>query len=323
LLTFPRRGLVSLPMSSAAAQWSEWTVVPSPLIIMSPGDLPTSKGLVEFLNKLVKSPKEIALQRPGMRRVVAVEGSDNDRLLLLDPASVSSPNSFSDAEALRSFGVPQELQRNKLRLTYDNLKSEEVLRFSRVGHIAHMNLREHQLLYRNLIGQVIMDKNPGVTCVVNKTNTIDSTYRFFKMEVMVGEENMVTKFDFSCVYWNCHGVHLGVIRAVPRATEAEAACPAEGDSQCTCDVKLPQVYCYGFSKEYDRQRDMVERASASLGLSQEGPCSVHLVRNVAPNKEMMCVTFTIPKEVLFSSKNIHRQVKEPAPKRQKCGETKD
>lgn len=38
-----------------------------------------------------------------------------------------------------------------------------------------------------------MDKNPGVTCVVNKTNTIDSTYRFFKMEVMVGEENMVTK----------------------------------------------------------------------------------------------------------------------------------
>lgn len=41
-------------------------------------------------------------------------------------------------------------------------------------------------------GQVIMDKNPWVTCVVNKTNTIDSTYRFFKM-VMVGEENMVAK----------------------------------------------------------------------------------------------------------------------------------
>lgn len=80
------------------------------------------------------------------------------------------------------------------------------------------------------------------------------------------------------------------------------------DQGLSCDVNLPQVHCYGFSKEYDRQRDMVERASASLGLSQEGPCSVHLVRNVAPNKEMMCVTFTIPKEVLFSSKNTHRQV---------------
>ena len=38
-----------------------------------------------------------------------------------------------------------------------------------------------------------MDKNPRVTCVVNKTNIIDSTYRNFKMEVMAGEENMVAK----------------------------------------------------------------------------------------------------------------------------------
>uniref|UniRef100_A0A8C8CRA8 tRNA methyltransferase 5 n=1 Tax=Oncorhynchus tshawytscha TaxID=74940 RepID=A0A8C8CRA8_ONCTS len=130
-----------------------------------------------------------ALQRPGMLK-----------LLLLDPASVSSPNSFSDAEVLRSFGVPQELQ----------LGTGFHSGFSQVVHIAHMNLREHQLPYRNIIGQVIMDKNPWVTCVVNKTNTIDSTYRSFKM-VMVGEENMVAKvrengvtyeFDFSCVYWN-------------------------------------------------------------------------------------------------------------------------
>lgn len=38
-----------------------------------------------------------------------------------------------------------------------------------------------------------MDKNPGITCVVNKTNTIDSTYRNFQMEVLAGEDNMVAK----------------------------------------------------------------------------------------------------------------------------------
>lgn len=38
-----------------------------------------------------------------------------------------------------------------------------------------------------------MDKNPGVTCVVNKTNTIDSTYRNFQMEVLAGESDMVAK----------------------------------------------------------------------------------------------------------------------------------
>lgn len=42
-------------------------------------------------------------------------------------------------------------------------------------------------------GQVIIDKNPGITCVVNKTNTIDSTYRNFQMEVLAGESNMVAK----------------------------------------------------------------------------------------------------------------------------------
>lgn len=45
----------------------------------------------------------------------------------------------------------------------------------------------------SLVGQVIMDKNPGVTCVVNKTNMIDSAYRNFKMEVLAGEGNMVAK----------------------------------------------------------------------------------------------------------------------------------
>lgn len=47
------------------------------------------------------------------------------------------------------------------------------------------------------VGQVIMDKNPGVTCVVNKTNMIDSMYRNFKMEVLAGEENMVAKVSLN------------------------------------------------------------------------------------------------------------------------------
>lgn len=47
-----------------------------------------------------------------------------------------------------------------------------------------------------------MDKNPGITCVVNKTNIIDSTYRNFEMEVLAGENNLVTKVQaFSSWYF--------------------------------------------------------------------------------------------------------------------------
>lgn len=83
--------------------------------------------------------------------------------------------------------------------------------FTKVGHIVHVNLREHLLPYKEVIGEVLFDKIPGCRSVVNKTNNIDNTYRNFQMEVLKGDENMLTtvkennctfKFDFSTVYWN-------------------------------------------------------------------------------------------------------------------------
>lgn len=398
--------------------------------------VPALRVPVKVLNKVVKSLRNVMIQRPGLSRVVPeTEGSSDCRLILLDPHKVTSPSSFSEAEeeALRSFSVPQELQQYELTLGYDNLKSEEVLEavlppgqdvtsgFSRVGHIAHMNLREHQLPYRNLIGQVIMDKNPGVTCVVNKTNIIDSTYRNFQMEVLAGEENMVAKvkengatyeFDFSRVYWNprLSTEHQRIVQQVKRgdtvfdvfAGVGPFAIPAarSGASvlandlnpesfrwlQHNCklnkvesrvrtfnmdgrafiqgpvrqelpalltqkeavhvvmnlpalaidfldafrgllphkppsDAQLPTVHCYGFSKEDDPARDVMLRASEIIGFSLENCSTVHFVRNVAPNKDMMCVTFTVPKEVLYSGKPpVTESADEPAAKRQKCEE---
>ncbi|XP_052007063.1 tRNA (guanine(37)-N1)-methyltransferase [Xyrauchen texanus] len=407
--------------------------------------IPTS-----VLNKVVKSLKKVALQRPGFKRVVEEDGNKDGkdcsngehRLLLLDPNRITSSESFGseEAAALLAFGIPQEIQQYELKLTYENLKSEEVLRavlpegqdvtsgFSRVGHIAHMNLRDHQLPYRKLIGQVIIDKNPGVTCVVNKTNTIDSTYRNFQMEVLAGENNMIAKvrengafyeFDFSQVYWNSRlsteherivallqrgetvvdvfaGVGPFAIPAARRGCEVLAndlnpesfrwlqhnaklnkvhqkiTCfnmdgrdfirgpvrerlpalmkgsqkihmvmnlPAlalefldafkdllgpEPDQGLPFKDNLPQVHCYGFSKENDPQKDVVERAEASLKISLQGQCSVHMVRNVAPNKEMMCVSFTLPKGVLYSQHTQDRDSsEEPCPKKLKCEDLAD
>lgn len=278
-----------------------------------------------------------------------------------------------------------------------------------------------------------MDKNPGVTCVVNKTNIIDSTYRNFKMEVLAGEENMVAKvcvvpqsplfhtccyyicsvhrliavpipiqvkengvtyeFDFSRVYWNPrlstehqrvvqlvkrgdtvfdvfagvgpfaipaarlgasilandlnpesyrwlqHNCKLNKVESKVRAFNLDGRAFIRGPlkqelpvlmrgtsavhvvmnlpalaldfldafrgllhhQEPPCDENLPTVHCYGFSKDDDPDTDVVERASRSLGFPLKNRCSVHFVRNVAPNKDMMCVRFILPKDVLFGS----------------------
>ena len=62
-------------------------------------------------------------------------------------------------------------------------------------------------------GEVMLDKhkNAGIRTVVNKSGIIEETFRFFKMEILAGEDKMETivlsngcsfSFDFSKVYWN-------------------------------------------------------------------------------------------------------------------------
>lgn len=83
--------------------------------------------------------------------------------------------------------------------------------YTRLGHIVHVNLREHLLPFKNLIGQVLHHKVHGCRTVVNKVNMIDTTYRNFSMEILSGDGDFIAKvkengctfeFDFSKVYWN-------------------------------------------------------------------------------------------------------------------------
>ncbi|NXI49191.1 TRM5 methyltransferase, partial [Chloroceryle aenea] len=380
--------------------------------------VPVVKVKKETVNTLLKSLKHMVLQRPGLKRVVDDPEDEDRRLVILDPYKIPQFSlGESEQEVLKQLNVCPEVSKYNLELTYENFKSEEILRavlpegqevtsgFSRVGHIAHLNLRDHQLPYRHLIGQVLIDKNPGITCVVNKTSIIDSTYRNFQMEVLAGESNLVTKvqgenntayeLDFSKVYWNprlsteherivellkpgdvLFDVFAGVgpfavpaakrkcrvfandlnpesyswllhncklnkvenkikafnmdgrdfLRGVVRE-ELSRELPLLKEEQKTsfhivmnlpasaiefldvfrhllagepCSTAgLPTVHCYGFSKHDDPARDIQERAEASLGTSLDGRCSTYLVRNVAPNKEMLCISFQVPAEVLY------------------------
>lgn len=74
------------------------------------------------------------------------------------------------------------------------------------------------------------------------------------------------------------------------------------EKSCMEIVRLPTVHCYCFSKSEDPCRDARERVEGVLGTRlEEGKHSVRTVRNVAPNKEMLCVMFTLTEDILFDT----------------------
>lgn len=158
-----------------------------------------------------------------MGRFKAVETSaDGTKKVVLHPQSISCFGELP--EEIRNLGLNgSHLNWEDFELNYDNWKAEEILKavlpidqdactsFSRIGHIIHVNLRDHLIPYKKLIGEVLRDKIVGIKCVINKTQIIDNTFRNFKLELLCGEaeyevsvkENGITyEFDFSQVYWN-------------------------------------------------------------------------------------------------------------------------
>lgn len=75
---------------------------------------------------------------------------------------------------------------------------------------------------------------------------------------------------------------------------------ADFDSSSLRYIVCPTVYCYCFSKSEDPEQDVRERAEASLGGIPLPPgYIIRNVRNVAPGKNMFCLTFTLMEDLLF------------------------
>jgi len=212
--------------------------------MMSPIPPPPSvKGMTEWkaemfdttvlIPALAVHPEKIGIARKSIEKYILkifnlkpVQETliPNTKLLLLNPEMITQ---FRDLEpvhsALKQLDISQEHFLVKtFSLTVDNWTPHEILKailppdqegvtgFSIIGHIIHLNLKDHLEPFKAVIGHALL-KTKNIRTVVNKSNTIDSTYRNFSMELLAGEKDYkvsvkesgcIFNFDFSLVYWN-------------------------------------------------------------------------------------------------------------------------
>ncbi|KAM5547667.1 tRNA (guanine(37)-N1)-methyltransferase 2 [Rosa sericea] len=100
-------------------------------------------------------------------------------------------------------------------------------------HVAHLNIHDELIPYKDVIAKVIYDKNyPRIKTIVNKVGSISNEFRVPKFEVLAGEKDMVTevkqygatfKLDYSLVYWNSRLEHEH-IRLISQFRAGEVIC---------------------------------------------------------------------------------------------------
>lgn len=204
--------------------------------------IPAARVVASKVGQLRSSlNRNVVLTLPRTKTVISDSDDPQKRLLLLNPdiISISSISEFgligtnsSETDYQDNLGefVKNEAEGcfHELVLDYDYWNSDEILSatlpdgmdvpssFETIGHIAHLNLRSEHEPFKHLIGSVILDKNPAIKTVVNKVGAIESTFRFFQMELLAGEDRLQVEvreegcsftFDYSKVYWNSRLQH--------------------------------------------------------------------------------------------------------------------
>jgi len=167
--------------------------------------------------------KDFKIKIPNFKSVVDVSDNDAIKRVILDPKMYEKMSEKDKNDIRESYdGTFGE---GKHALNYSNYTPSEALKYilpedmeglsssQIVGHISYVQVRDHLLPYKEVIGQVMLNFSPRTKLVVTKTNTIDNKFRNLDLEILAGDPSLgfdVTvrenacsfKLDFSKVYWN-------------------------------------------------------------------------------------------------------------------------
>ncbi|XP_061362166.1 tRNA (guanine(37)-N1)-methyltransferase 2 isoform X2 [Gastrolobium bilobum] len=167
------------------------------------------------------------LDKPRVKPITEDPACDKNRYLILSEKVQNQDLSDIPKQKLDELkGLCEiEVLPYSLMLGYSYWNADHVLKkilptgvevpssFETIGQIAHLNLHDELLAYKDVIAK----KNfPRIKTVVNKVGTITNEFRVPEFEILAGEHDMITevkqygatfRLDYSLVYWNSRLEH--------------------------------------------------------------------------------------------------------------------
>ncbi|KAJ5306446.1 hypothetical protein N7508_005461 [Penicillium antarcticum] len=186
-----------------------------------------ASDIAKIRKELTKSNDVLAVPRVNaVRHMEGNDGSSLKALLLREDLKADDQSTWSPTISELVQRGTVDLAFYDLTLDYDYWTYAEIIHsilpedmdeipqgFTQVGHVLHLNLRANYFPYKHLIAEILMDKNPTIETVINKTEDVGShsQFRTFPFELLAGkndlnviqhEQDCEFRFDYSRVYWN-------------------------------------------------------------------------------------------------------------------------
>ena len=205
-LVFARRIKMSIAPPLCVRGMTEW----QPELFSTSVLIPCLRVGQEQVGAVRKPLESVSLKMVGLRPVQTCPDFPAKRLVLLSPSLITM---FKDivkepmtSECLKSLDISvKDFTVRSFDLTVQNWTPHDLIKailpegeegvsgFSIIGHIIHLNLKEHLEPFKDVIGEALL-LTKQIRTVVNKSSTIDNTYRNFAMELLAGEGD----FQVSC-----------------------------------------------------------------------------------------------------------------------------
>ncbi|KAI6655247.1 tRNA (guanine(37)-N1)-methyltransferase [Oopsacas minuta] len=165
------------------------------------------KNILDSVN--IRRVMDITSPEEGASQLVAILLKPDYKLSTHEESSLTEDMKFIDRE------IQLEFSSWGIKALLSAILPENTVvptAFETAGHIAHVNLRDEQLPYKHVIGEVILQKLTPIKTVVNKIGKIENEFRIFDMEVIAGDKDagIVTvkeqyctyKLDYFKAFWN-------------------------------------------------------------------------------------------------------------------------